>query len=46
MLYEENYRLVQNWVKGFDANAMEYRDVSKVYIHPELLKLAKEKASK
>ena len=46
IFYEENYRLVQNWVKGFDANAMEYRDVSKVYIHPELLKLAKEKASK
>ncbi len=43
IFYEENYRLVQNWVKGFDANAMEYRDVTRVFINPELKQKVTEK---
>ncbi|MEO6883222.1 MAG: ABC transporter substrate-binding protein [Bacteroidia bacterium] len=31
IFYEENYRLVQKYVKNFDINAMEYRDLEKVY---------------
>ncbi len=42
IFYEENYRLVQNWIKGFDANAMEYRDVTRVFVDPKV----KEKAEK
>lgn len=33
--YDENYRLKKPWVKNFDANAMEYRDLSIVYIDKE-----------
>ncbi len=32
--YEENYRLLQENVKNFDANAMEYRDFKSVYMIP------------
>lgn len=35
IFYDENYRLVQNNVKNFDANAMEYRDFTKVYFIPK-----------
>jgi peptide/nickel transport system substrate-binding protein len=35
IFYDEIYRLVQNNVKGFDVNAMEYRDLSRVYFVPE-----------
>ena len=30
--YEENYRLKRPWIKNFPSNAMEYRDLSVVYI--------------
>jgi oligopeptide transport system substrate-binding protein len=33
--YEENYRLIQTYVKNFPANAMEYRDLSRVYFEPK-----------
>jgi oligopeptide transport system substrate-binding protein len=36
IFYEENYRLVQTYVKNFPANAMEYRDLSRVYFDPEV----------
>ncbi|MCC7301104.1 MAG: ABC transporter substrate-binding protein [Bacteroidia bacterium] len=36
IFYEENYRLVQNWVKNFDANAMEYRDMTRVFVDPKI----------
>jgi oligopeptide transport system substrate-binding protein len=29
--YDEGYRLMQSYVKGFDNNAMQYRDFSTVY---------------
>lgn len=35
IFYEENYRLVQTNVKNFPANAMEYRDLSRVYFEPK-----------
>ncbi len=35
ILYEEIYRLVHRNVKDFDVNAMEYRDVSRVYFIPK-----------
>lgn len=35
IFYDEIYRLVQTNVKDFDVNAMEYRDVSRVYFVPE-----------
>lgn len=35
IFYDEIYRLVQKNVKDFDVNAMEYRDVSRVYFVPE-----------
>lgn len=34
IFYDENYRLIQNRVKNFDANPMEYRDFTKVYFTP------------
>lgn len=34
IFYDEIYRLVQKSVKDFDVNAMEYRDVSRVYFIP------------
>jgi oligopeptide transport system substrate-binding protein len=34
IFYEENYRLIQPNVKKFPANAMEYRDLSRVYFEP------------
>lgn len=34
IFYEENYRLIQVNVKKFPANAMEYRDLSRVYFEP------------
>ena len=35
IFYDEIYRLVQKNVKDFDVNAMEYRDVTRVYFVPE-----------
>jgi peptide/nickel transport system substrate-binding protein len=35
IFYDENYRLVQTNVKNFPANAMEYRDFTRVYIEPK-----------
>jgi peptide/nickel transport system substrate-binding protein len=35
IFYDEIYRLVQNNVKDFDVNAMEYRDMTRVYFVPE-----------
>ena len=35
VFYDENYRLVQINVKNFPANAMEYRDLSRVYFEPK-----------
>ena len=35
LFYDENYRLLQTNVKNFPANAMEYRDLCKVYFAPE-----------
>jgi peptide/nickel transport system substrate-binding protein len=35
IFYDENYRLVQTNVKNFNANAMEYRDMTRVYIEPK-----------
>lgn len=34
LFYDESYRLIQPNVKNFPANAMEYRDLSKVYFVP------------
>lgn len=36
IFYEENYRLIQTYIKNFPANAMEYRDMSRVYFEPKL----------
>lgn len=35
IFYEENYRLLQVNVRNFPANAMEYRDMGRVYIEPK-----------
>ncbi len=35
IFYDEIYRLIQKGVKDFDVNAMEYRDVSRVYFIPD-----------
>ncbi len=35
IFYDENYRLVQLYVRNFPANAMEYRDMTRVYIQPK-----------
>ncbi len=35
VFYDENYRLVQINVRNFPANAMEYRDLSRVYFEPK-----------
>lgn len=35
IFYDENYRLVQTNVKNFPANAMEYRDMTRVYLEPK-----------
>ncbi|MEW6467851.1 MAG: ABC transporter substrate-binding protein [Bacteroidota bacterium] len=35
IFYDENYRMLQNNVKNFPANAMEYRDLSRVYFVPK-----------
>jgi peptide/nickel transport system substrate-binding protein len=35
IFYDEIYRLVQSNVKDFDVNAMEYRDMSRVYFIPD-----------
>ena len=35
IFYDEIYRLVQNHVKDFDVNAMEYRDLTRVYFIPD-----------
>lgn len=32
--YDENYRLLKPYVKNFPANAMEYRDMTRVYLEP------------
>jgi hypothetical protein len=36
IFYDENTRLLQVFVKNFDVNAMEYRDLSEVFIDPTL----------
>jgi peptide/nickel transport system substrate-binding protein len=36
LFYDESYRLVQPNIKNFPANAMEYRDLSKVYFVPTI----------
>lgn len=41
IFYDENYRMLQNNVKNFPANAMEYRDLSQVYFVPIEEKKAK-----
>ena len=38
LFYDESYRLIQPNVKNFPANAMEYRDLSKVYLIPTVEK--------
>lgn len=35
IFYDENYRLIHPNVKNFDINAMEYRDLTRVYLEPE-----------
>lgn len=35
IFYDENYRLVQMNVRNFPANAMEYRDMTRVYFVPK-----------
>lgn len=35
IFYDENYRLIQTNVKNFDANPMEYRDLTRVYFEPK-----------
>jgi oligopeptide transport system substrate-binding protein len=35
IFYDENYRLVQMNVRNFPANAMEYRDMTRVYLVPK-----------
>ncbi|MGZ4033895.1 MAG: ABC transporter substrate-binding protein [Bacteroidia bacterium] len=35
IFYDEHYRLVQTNVKNFPANAMEYRDMTRVYFVPK-----------
>ena len=35
IFYDEHYRLVQMNVKNFPSNAMEYRDMTRVFIQPE-----------
>ena len=35
IFYDENYRLVQVNVRNFPANAMEYRDMTRVYFVPK-----------
>jgi peptide/nickel transport system substrate-binding protein len=34
VFYDENYRLLKPYVKNFPANAMEYRDFTRVYLEP------------
>ncbi len=34
IFYDENYYLLHNYVKNFYGNAMDYRDLSKVYLIP------------
>lgn len=35
IFYDENYRLLQIYVRNFPSNAMEYRDLSTVYFVPQ-----------
>jgi len=35
IFYDENYRLVQSNIRNNSANAMEYRDFTRVYIEPQ-----------
>lgn len=35
IFYDENYRLVQTNINSFPANAMEYRDLTRVYFEPK-----------
>lgn len=41
LYYEENYRLLQPGIKNFVANAMEYRDLKKVYFEPSKISASK-----
>lgn len=34
LFYDESYRLIQSNIKNFPANAMEYRDLTRVYFVP------------
>jgi oligopeptide transport system substrate-binding protein len=36
IFYDENYRLVQMYIKNFPVNAMEYRDMARVYFEPKI----------
>ncbi len=36
VFYDENYRLLKPNVKNFPANAMEYRDMTRVYLEPKV----------
>lgn len=36
IFYDENYRLVQTYIKNFPVNAMEYRDMTRVYFEPKV----------
>lgn len=40
IFYDENYRLVQKYVRNLEANAMEYRDLTQVYLEPKDKKVA------
>ncbi|MCE9538473.1 MAG: ABC transporter substrate-binding protein [Bacteroidetes bacterium] len=37
IFYDENYRLIQTYIKSFPANAMEYRDLYRVYFETKVL---------
>lgn len=43
IFYDENYRLIQTNIRNLPANAMEYRDFTRVYIEPQKETAAAEK---
>lgn len=43
VFYDENYRLLKPYVKNFPANAMEYRDMSRVYFDKKKTAVVKNK---
>lgn len=38
IFYDENYRLIQTYIKNFPVNAMEHRDMTRVYFEPKSAK--------